>query len=103
MEEEYRRERRRAEHMARAAAWQLEKEEAEEAKVVPSTCSLQTTELKVIQQGKYFASVATLRMRSNVPEDRIASRRERRMHPLFAPVMFHLKVKTYFASGDNKP
>lgn len=28
-----RRERRRAEYMARAAAWQLEKEEAEEAKV----------------------------------------------------------------------
>ena len=33
MEEEMRRERRRAEYMARAAAWQLEKEEAEEAKV----------------------------------------------------------------------
>lgn len=33
MEEEMRRERQRAEHMARAAAWQLEKEEAQEAKV----------------------------------------------------------------------
>ena len=38
MDEEIRRERQRAEYMARAAAWQLEKEEAEEAKVVPSTC-----------------------------------------------------------------
>lgn len=33
MEEEVRRERRRAEYMARAAAWQLEKEEAEANKV----------------------------------------------------------------------
>ena len=33
MEEEMRRERQRAKHMARAAAWQLEKEEAQEAKV----------------------------------------------------------------------
>ena len=33
MEEEVRRERHRAERMARAAAWQLEKEEAQEAKV----------------------------------------------------------------------
>ena len=36
MEEEIRRERQRAEYMARAAAWQLEKEEAEEAKVSQS-------------------------------------------------------------------
>lgn len=33
MEEEVRRERTRAEYMARAAAWQLEKEEAEANKV----------------------------------------------------------------------
>lgn len=33
MEEEVRREQRQAEHRARAAAWQLEKDEAEEAKV----------------------------------------------------------------------
>ena len=33
MEEAMRRERQRAEDMARAAAWQLEKEEAQEAKV----------------------------------------------------------------------
>lgn len=49
MEEEFGRERRRAEYMARAAAWQLEKEEAEEAKVVPCTCSLQITELIIIE------------------------------------------------------
>lgn len=49
MEEEIRRERQRAEYMAQAAAWQLEKEEAEEAKVVFFTCSLQTTELVVIE------------------------------------------------------
>ena len=44
MEEEFRRERRRAEYMARAAAWQLEKEEAEEAKVVlpPAQCKSQS-------------------------------------------------------------
>lgn len=38
MEEEVRRERRRAEYMARAAAWQLEKEEAEANKVLYTAC-----------------------------------------------------------------
>ena len=49
MEEEVRRERQRAEYMARAAAWQLEKEEAEEAKVVFFTCTLQIMKLVVVE------------------------------------------------------
>lgn len=48
MEEEVRRERQRAEYMARAAAWQLEKEEAEEAKVVFFTCTLQIMKLELL-------------------------------------------------------
>ncbi|KAL3152349.1 hypothetical protein ABBQ32_001412 [Trebouxia sp. C0010 RCD-2024] len=55
MEEEVRRERRRAEHMARAAAWQLEKEEAEEAKA-----RHQRVKAKA-QQARAARQAATLR------------------------------------------
>lgn len=53
MEEEMRKERQRAEYMARAASWQLEKEEAAEAKVCRMThCAIQTHLLCALSIGK---------------------------------------------------